>query len=133
MVWKLHVQWVFGHRTEVPSVSSFWSMNPSRASVCSTEPAPSLEEYAAEGTVPYFDECVRLLQNRPGGLIHLMDDQVRWMPDAISTAPTPTPQVQTSCPWCAVRGVVTYTVEGSLINLVKGLFSAKAMQAHRRN
>ncbi|KAH0836636.1 hypothetical protein J3R83DRAFT_8354 [Lanmaoa asiatica] len=29
--------------------------------------------------VPYFDnaECVRLLQNRPGGLIHIVDDQAR--------------------------------------------------------
>ncbi|KAG6379400.1 P-loop containing nucleoside triphosphate hydrolase protein [Boletus reticuloceps] len=30
-------------------------------------------------SVPYFDnaECVRLLQNKPGGLIHIMDDQAR--------------------------------------------------------
>ncbi|KAF8128185.1 hypothetical protein EV363DRAFT_1400665 [Boletus edulis] len=30
--------------------------------------------------VPYFDntECVRLLQNKPGGLIHIMDDQACW-------------------------------------------------------
>jgi len=42
-------------------------------------------EYQNEGisrfvpTVPYFDntECVRLLQNKPGGLIHIMDDQAR--------------------------------------------------------
>ncbi|EIW79950.1 glycosyltransferase family 2 protein [Coniophora puteana RWD-64-598 SS2] len=42
-------------------------------------------EYTSEGvaeyvpTVPYFDnsECLRLLQNQPGGLIHIMDDQAR--------------------------------------------------------
>jgi len=42
-------------------------------------------EYQNEGisrfvpTVPYFDnaECVRLLQNKPGGLVHIMDDQAR--------------------------------------------------------
>ncbi|KAL0946000.1 hypothetical protein HGRIS_012276 [Hohenbuehelia grisea] len=47
-----------------------------------------VEEYSAEGiarfvpTVPYFDnaECVRLLQNRPGGLTHIMDDQARRTP-----------------------------------------------------
>ncbi|KAG8881835.1 hypothetical protein FRB98_004105 [Tulasnella sp. 332] len=47
-----------------------------------------VEEYSAEGiskyvpTVPYFDnsECVRLLCNKPGGLIHIMDDQARKMP-----------------------------------------------------
>lgn len=46
------------------------------------------EEYNMEGisrfvpTVPYFDnaECVRLLQNKPGGLIHIMDDQARRTP-----------------------------------------------------
>lgn len=29
--------------------------------------------------VPYFDnvECIRLLQNRPGGLVHIMDNQAR--------------------------------------------------------
>lgn len=40
-------------------------------------------EYQSEGIaqyvpeVPYFDnsECLRLLQNKPGGLIHIMDDQ----------------------------------------------------------
>ncbi|KAF8634990.1 hypothetical protein AX15_000605 [Amanita polypyramis BW_CC] len=45
-------------------------------------------EYEAEGisryvpTVPYFDnsECVRLLQHKPGGLIHIMDDQARRAP-----------------------------------------------------
>ncbi|KAH0831304.1 glycosyltransferase family 2 protein [Lanmaoa asiatica] len=44
-----------------------------------------VDEYQTEGisrfvpSVPYFDnaECVRLLQNRPGGLIHIMDDQAR--------------------------------------------------------
>ncbi|KIJ64935.1 glycosyltransferase family 2 protein [Hydnomerulius pinastri MD-312] len=44
-----------------------------------------VDEYQTEGisrfvpTVPYFDnaECVRLLQNKPGGLIHIMDDQAR--------------------------------------------------------
>ncbi|KAG6333627.1 hypothetical protein ID866_5463 [Astraeus odoratus] len=44
-----------------------------------------VDEYETEGisrfvpTVPYFDnsECVRLLQNKPGGLIHIMDDQAR--------------------------------------------------------
>lgn len=46
------------------------------------------EEYVANGVsqfvpkVPYFDntECLRVLQNRPGGLIHIMDDQARRMP-----------------------------------------------------
>ncbi|CAK5267340.1 unnamed protein product [Mycena citricolor] len=47
-------------------------------------------EYTAEGliprfvphTIPYFDnsECMRLLQNRPGGLLHIMDDQTRRAP-----------------------------------------------------
>ncbi|CAL1709779.1 unnamed protein product [Somion occarium] len=45
-------------------------------------------EYTSEGIsrfvpeVPYFDnsECLRLLQNKPGGLIHIMDDQARRMP-----------------------------------------------------
>jgi chitin synthase len=44
-----------------------------------------VSEYNTEGIsrfvpqVPYFDnaECVRLLQNKPGGLIHIMDDQAR--------------------------------------------------------
>lgn len=47
-----------------------------------------VDEYSQEGisnyvpTVPYFDnsECVRLLSNMPGGLIHIMDDQARRMP-----------------------------------------------------
>ncbi|KAJ7647442.1 glycosyltransferase family 2 protein [Roridomyces roridus] len=51
-----------------------------------------VSEYTAEGliprfvpapaTVPYFDnsECIRLLQNKPGGLIHIMDDQARRAP-----------------------------------------------------
>ncbi|KAF9048289.1 glycosyltransferase family 2 protein [Hymenopellis radicata] len=32
--------------------------------------------------VPYFDnaECIRVLQNRPGGLVHIMDDQARRAP-----------------------------------------------------
>ncbi|KAF7973093.1 hypothetical protein HWV62_16302, partial [Athelia sp. TMB] len=46
------------------------------------------DEYAAEGIsrfvpiVSYFDnaECVRLLQNKPGGLVHIMDDQTRRAP-----------------------------------------------------
>lgn len=45
-------------------------------------------EYNAEGIsrfvpqIPYFDntECIRLLQHRPGGLVHIMDDQARRMP-----------------------------------------------------
>ncbi|KAF8064853.1 glycosyltransferase family 2 protein [Lyophyllum atratum] len=45
-------------------------------------------EYNTEGIarlvpqVPFFDnaECVRLLQTRPGGLIHIMDDQARRAP-----------------------------------------------------
>ncbi|KAF9817354.1 hypothetical protein IEO21_03495 [Rhodonia placenta] len=45
-------------------------------------------EYANEGIsrfvpqIPYFDnsECLRLLQNKPGGLIHIMDDQARRIP-----------------------------------------------------
>ncbi|EIW53333.1 glycosyltransferase family 2 protein [Trametes versicolor FP-101664 SS1] len=47
-----------------------------------------VQEYNTEGIsrfvphVPYFDnsECLRLLQHRPGGLIHIMDDQGRRMP-----------------------------------------------------
>ncbi|KAF8625844.1 hypothetical protein AX17_006740 [Amanita inopinata Kibby_2008] len=47
-----------------------------------------VNEYNVEGIarfvphVPYFDnsECVRLLQNKPGGLIHIMDDQARKAP-----------------------------------------------------
>ncbi len=47
-----------------------------------------VQEYNNEGIsrfvphIPYFDnsECVRLLQNRPGGLIHIMDDQARRQP-----------------------------------------------------
>ncbi|KAG5634988.1 hypothetical protein H0H81_012795 [Sphagnurus paluster] len=45
-------------------------------------------EYNTEGIaryvpqVPFFDnaECIRLLQNKPGGLIHIMDDQARRAP-----------------------------------------------------
>ncbi|KAH9045953.1 glycosyltransferase family 2 protein [Lactarius hengduanensis] len=45
-------------------------------------------EYNSEGIaryvpqVPYFDnsECLRLLQNQPGGLLHIMDDQARRAP-----------------------------------------------------
>ncbi|KAG6826424.1 hypothetical protein H0H92_015837 [Tricholoma furcatifolium] len=45
-------------------------------------------EYNTEGIaryvpqVPYFDnsECIRLLQNKPGGLLHIMDDQARRAP-----------------------------------------------------
>ncbi|KAG6376338.1 P-loop containing nucleoside triphosphate hydrolase protein [Boletus reticuloceps] len=43
-----------------------------------------IDEYWIEGVshfplVPYFDnaECVRLLQNKPGGVVHIMDDQAR--------------------------------------------------------
>ncbi len=47
-----------------------------------------VEEYKNEGisryvpTIPYFDnaECVRLMSNMPGGLIHIMDDQARRAP-----------------------------------------------------
>jgi chitin synthase len=44
-----------------------------------------VNEYTVEGIsrfVPYFDnaECIRLLQNVPGGLIHIMDDQARRQP-----------------------------------------------------
>ena len=47
-----------------------------------------VNEYNMEGIsrfvpqVPYFDnsECIRLLQNVPGGLIHIMDDQARRQP-----------------------------------------------------
>ncbi|KDQ13770.1 glycosyltransferase family 2 protein [Botryobasidium botryosum FD-172 SS1] len=47
-----------------------------------------VDEYAAEGiaryvpTVPYFDnsECIRMLSNKQGGLIHIMDDQARRIP-----------------------------------------------------
>ncbi|KAF8513208.1 glycosyltransferase family 2 protein [Gautieria morchelliformis] len=46
------------------------------------------DEYNAEGIsrlvpqLPYFDnaECVRLITNKPGGLIHIMDDQARRQP-----------------------------------------------------
>ncbi len=46
------------------------------------------DEYVSEGlsgiipTVPYFDnsECVRMISAMPGGLIHIMNDQVRRMP-----------------------------------------------------
>ncbi|KZT54073.1 glycosyltransferase family 2 protein [Calocera cornea HHB12733] len=46
------------------------------------------KEYEAEEitnlipTVPFFDnsECVRLMANQPGGLIHIMDDQARRQP-----------------------------------------------------
>ena len=46
------------------------------------------DEYASEGIsrfvpqIPYFDnaECVRLITNKPGGLIHIMDDQARRQP-----------------------------------------------------
>ncbi|KIK16151.1 hypothetical protein PISMIDRAFT_16019 [Pisolithus microcarpus 441] len=48
-----------------------------------------IDEYQSEGIskhvpppspISYFNnsECVRLFQNRPGGLIHIMDDQARW-------------------------------------------------------
>ncbi|KAJ7117961.1 glycosyltransferase family 2 protein [Mycena crocata] len=47
-------------------------------------------EYTTEGLIPrfvptgipYFDngECIRLLQNKPGGLVHIMDDQARRAP-----------------------------------------------------
>ncbi|KAI6023505.1 P-loop containing nucleoside triphosphate hydrolase protein, partial [Pisolithus microcarpus] len=48
-----------------------------------------VDEYQSEGIskhvpppslISYFDnsECVRLFQNRPGGLIHIVDDQARW-------------------------------------------------------
>jgi chitin synthase len=47
-----------------------------------------VNEYNAEGIaryvpqVPFFDnlECIRLLQNTPGGLVHIMDDQARRQP-----------------------------------------------------
>lgn len=47
-----------------------------------------VDEYSSEGiskhvpSIPYFDnsECIRLLANRPGGLIHIMDDQARRAP-----------------------------------------------------
>ncbi|KDN52499.1 glycosyltransferase family 2 protein [Tilletiaria anomala UBC 951] len=46
------------------------------------------DEYADEGIrhlspdVPFFDnaECVRLLTNQPGGLVHIIDDQARRQP-----------------------------------------------------
>ncbi|KAG9095195.1 hypothetical protein FS749_010895 [Ceratobasidium sp. UAMH 11750] len=47
------------------------------------------DEYASEGiaarwapTVPFFDnsECVRVMSTKPGGLMHIMDDQARRMP-----------------------------------------------------
>ena len=47
-----------------------------------------VDEYNTEGIsrlvpqLPYFDnsECVRLITNKPGGLIHIMDDQARRQP-----------------------------------------------------
>lgn len=47
-----------------------------------------VQEYTSEGIshmvsqVPHFDnsECMRLLQNQPGGLIHIMDDQAKRAP-----------------------------------------------------
>jgi len=47
-----------------------------------------VNEYTLEGIscfmpqVPYFDnsECIQLLQNTPGGLIHIMDDQAHRQP-----------------------------------------------------
>jgi len=47
-----------------------------------------VNEYSAKGishyvpSVSYFDnsECLKLLQNKPGGLIHIMDDQARRAP-----------------------------------------------------
>ena len=47
-----------------------------------------VEEYTTESIsqfdppVPYFNntECIKLFQNRPGGLVHIMDDQARWAP-----------------------------------------------------
>ncbi|KAJ7724605.1 glycosyltransferase family 2 protein [Mycena maculata] len=52
--------------------------------------AAHVAEYTAEGLIPryvpkdvaWFDnaECVRLLQMRPGGLVHIMDDQARRAP-----------------------------------------------------
>jgi chitin synthase len=47
-----------------------------------------VNEYTTEGIsrfvpqIPYFDnaECIRLLQNKPGGLVHIMDDQSRRAP-----------------------------------------------------
>ncbi|KAJ7036193.1 glycosyltransferase family 2 protein [Mycena alexandri] len=53
--------------------------------------AAHVAEYTTEGLIPrllpasgtpFFDnaECIRLLQNRPGGLVHIMDDQARRAP-----------------------------------------------------
>jgi chitin synthase len=52
-------------------------------------------EYTTENLIPryvpaspaYFDntECIRLLQNRPGGLVHIMDDQARRAPKKTDT------------------------------------------------
>ena len=47
-----------------------------------------INEYTTEGIswfvpqVPYFDnsECIQLLQNRLGGMVHIMDDQARRAP-----------------------------------------------------
>ncbi|KAH8833739.1 glycosyltransferase family 2 protein [Flagelloscypha sp. PMI_526] len=41
-----------------------------------------VQEYPHILKVPHFDnsECIRLLQNQPGGLIHIMDDQARRAP-----------------------------------------------------
>ncbi|KJA23760.1 glycosyltransferase family 2 protein [Hypholoma sublateritium FD-334 SS-4] len=47
-----------------------------------------VSEYSLEGIsrlvpqVPFFDntECIRLMQNSPGGLVHIMDDQARRQP-----------------------------------------------------
>ncbi|KAF9233120.1 P-loop containing nucleoside triphosphate hydrolase protein [Melanogaster broomeanus] len=70
-----------------------------------------VDEYQTEGishfvpTVPYFDnaECIRLLQNKPGGLIYIMDDQAHR-----SHKKTDHTMVE------AFASPVAYTVEGFL-------------------
>ncbi|GBE85565.1 hypothetical protein SCP_0800820 [Sparassis crispa] len=127
-----------------------------------------VSEYTTEGIscfvpqVPYFDnsECLRLLQHKPGGLIHIMDDQARRQPRKTD---------HTVAESFAKRGPVTYSSHefldrdldaldpdfvsllrgasasttdtpsadgsGSINPFVRGLYSAKAIatQAHPRN
>ncbi|KIJ99930.1 hypothetical protein K443DRAFT_123038 [Laccaria amethystina LaAM-08-1] len=110
-----------------------------------------VNEYNLEGNalvpqVPYFDnpECIRLLQNTPGGLIH-MDDQARRQPKKTNHAMVEAFQkrwgnhssfkagaVERSSPLSRTDGL---EVTGSINPFVKGLFFTKAIatQAHPRN
>ncbi|KAF8345668.1 glycosyltransferase family 2 protein, partial [Amanita rubescens] len=96
-------------------------------------------------SVPYFDnsECVRLLQHKPGGLIHIMDDQHRWGNHSSfksgsmdrSGYPTFTGNAMDSSTADAPGSGLGNDGSGSVNPFVKGLFSAKAIAtvAHPRN